>query len=188
MTIKTLYTRYFQKSLVFIYPLLGIKKGVSVTPISTYVSWEGNYSLADLKLICTYHIRDDKEFRIFERINLMGNRLFHDFKLLEDGTGAYIFDISQYAEDYKNFVNGSYSKLSAVLKRKIEEYYGAKSANYAYVESYLEPQKYFGIYSEIIGVDENTLKMVGELCDKPDLVRENLVAKVKDLQIREGIT
>lgn len=188
MAIKTLYKDYFQKSRVFLYPVLGIKKGVSVTPIMTYVSWEGNYSLADRKLICTYHIRDDKEFRIFEKINLMGNRLFHDFKLLEDGTGAYIFDMSEHAQDFDSFVSGSYSKLSADLKKKIEAFYGAKSANFAYVESYLEPQKYFGIYAQILGEAEETLKMVGELCDKPDLGQENLHAKVKDLQIRQEIT
>ncbi len=92
MAIKMLYKDYFQKSRVFLYPILGIKRGVSVTPINTYVSWEGHYKPEDCKLICTYHIRDDKEAKMFEKSALLGNRLFHDVKLLgDDSTSAYIF-------------------------------------------------------------------------------------------------
>ncbi len=37
MVIDTLYRKYFQKSKIFIYPLLGIKQGTKIVPIETYL-------------------------------------------------------------------------------------------------------------------------------------------------------
>jgi hypothetical protein len=45
MVIKSLYKDYFQKSRVFLYPALEIKRGGSVTPVETYISWKNNYNL-----------------------------------------------------------------------------------------------------------------------------------------------
>ena len=42
-----LYTKYFQKSMIFLYPILGIKRGTSVTPLQTYFKWEGRYTAED---------------------------------------------------------------------------------------------------------------------------------------------
>lgn len=67
--INSLYTDYSQKSKLFLYPLLKIRRGVSVTPISTYTSWVGHYDHTDYKLMCTYHIRDDKEFHLLKKQN-----------------------------------------------------------------------------------------------------------------------
>ena len=67
MAITSLYKDYFQKSRIFMYPILEIKRGASVTPIETYLSWEDQYSLCDRKLICHYHLRDDSEFTVFEK-------------------------------------------------------------------------------------------------------------------------
>ena len=59
MAIKSLYKDYFQKSRIFMYPLLNIKRGSSVTPIETYMSWSEQFSIYDKKLICLYYLRDD---------------------------------------------------------------------------------------------------------------------------------
>ena len=67
MVIESLYTDYFQKSKAFIYPVLGVKRGSSVTPIETYMSWVGHYSLEDMRLICNYHMREDIDFINFEK-------------------------------------------------------------------------------------------------------------------------
>ena len=61
--IKSLYTDYFQKSRIFLYPALVIPRGTSVTPTETYTSWTGHYDHKDCKFIATYHLRSDKEFR-----------------------------------------------------------------------------------------------------------------------------
>ena len=58
----SLYKEYFQKSRIFMYPLLGMKRGSSVTPIETYIAWEGVYEAHDAKLVCKYYLRNDPEF------------------------------------------------------------------------------------------------------------------------------
>ncbi len=162
---------------------------MSVTPINTYVSWEGHYKPEDCKLICTYHIRDDKEAKMFEKSALLGNRLFHDVKLLgDDSTSAYIFDLSSHKDNWECFINGTYSEISPEHKKRIKDFYGEKNPNFAYIESYLEPNKYFNMYARMMEVDEKILQETGQLCDKPDLKQETLEANVKNLQIREELT
>lgn len=181
MGIKSLYRDYFQKSRVFLYPALEIKRGVSVTPIQTFVAWEHHYKPEDRKFICLYHLRDDKEFETFEKTKLLGNKLFHDFVETEDGKGIYVFDYEPFAKDWDMFLDGKYSKMSAVHKKKIKNFYGVYSTNFAYVESFLHPEKYFNIYAEILGVDVEHLKEVGELCSIPDMNEETLTATIKTI-------
>jgi len=188
MSIKSLYKDYFQKSRVFLYPALDIRRVNSITPICTYISWEGQYEQGDAKLMCLYHLRNDQEFRMFEKTKLFGNRLFHDFKETYDGKAVYVFDFKPLQEDWNNFIHGQYSKLSNDHKKKILNFYGYKSPNYAYVESFLHPEKYYKMYSEVINVRENLLKEVGQLCDKPDSDQEKLIATVKSLEMKQEIS
>jgi hypothetical protein len=52
---------------VFLYPLLGIKRGTSVTPDETYVSWNENYSSRGYEVnVCIYETRKDEEYKNFE--------------------------------------------------------------------------------------------------------------------------
>ncbi len=170
------------------YPLLEIKKGASVTPIETYISWEGFYKPQDRKFCCLYHLRDDKDFINFEKDKLINNKLFHDFKQTEDGKGIYVFDFNSYAEDWDNIIKGKYSKLTPIYKRKIENFHNKKESNYAYIESFLYPEKYYSMYSEMIGVAENLLKDVGELCSLMDFEKENLHAKIKNLELKSKLS
>ena len=80
--IRSLSKDYFQKSRVFLYPALGIKRGVPNTPIETYVSWDGVYAPGDMKLCCLYHLKNDDDFKNFEKSKLLGNKLFNDFKFV----------------------------------------------------------------------------------------------------------
>jgi hypothetical protein len=184
MTIKSLYKDYFQKSRVFLYPLLEIKRGSSVMPIQTYVSWEGHYVPEDRKLICLYHLRDDEEFIRFEKQKLLGNHLFLDFKPVEDDKGVYVFDLKKSKDDFDLFLQGRYSKMSAIHKKIVKSYYGVYSSNFVYVESFLNPEKYFAIYSEILGVDAEELRKVGELCSLPDMEMERLVIEINELTLK----
>lgn len=165
------------------YPVLDIKRGSSVTPIEVFSSWEGFYKLEDAKLICLYHLRSDKEFGIFEKNKLFGNPLFHDFKHVEGNKGVYVFDFSQYKHDWNHFVQGKYSKLSYGTKNKIKNFTGVNDSSFAYVESFLHPEKYYGIYADLVGETVETLKSVGELCDPPNLEKETLKIEVKNLDL-----
>jgi len=181
--IKNVYKEYFQKSRVFLYPALDIKKGNSIVPVECYTQWDNKYTLNDQKLICLYHLRSDKEFKAFESKHLYGNKLYDNFFLLDDSIGAYIFDFKVFKQDINNFVNGKYSKLSAELKKKIVTFF-AQSIKYTHVHSYLYPEKYFRLYSDLLGVNIDILKEVGELCSPPDLEKENLTLEIKNLHIQ----
>jgi hypothetical protein len=183
MVIKSLYRDYFQKSKVFLYPLLDIRRGGSITPIQTYFSWENHYKPEDTKFICLYYLRDDMEFRRFEKQKLLGNKYFFDFKIIEENKGVYIFDYKSIGESWDNFVLGRYSKLSADHKKKIKTFYSSNNSHYAYVESYLHPERYFRMYADMLNVNEEVLKSVGELCSKPDYEKEKLLACIKNLEI-----
>ena len=80
------------------------------------------------------------------------------------------------------FLNGKYSKIDVNTKRKILDFFDKKSGNYAYVESYLFPEKHYETYARILGVDIAMLQSVGELCDKPNLDKEKLLIEVADLE------
>jgi len=181
--IKSVYYEYFQKSRVFLYPALRIAKGGSVTPISTYTSWTGHFSHGDMKLMCTYHIRDDKEFKAFEKAKLLGNPMFEDFYLLEDDTGMYIFDFTEFAEDWTLFLEGRYSKIGSRLKLLILNHFNKSKENYVYMDSYLNPELYYEIYSRILECDKKILEDVVELCDKPDLDKETTAVNLKSLEV-----
>lgn len=170
------------------YPALDIKRGGSVTPTETYVSWKDNHRIEDAKLICKYHLRNDPEFISFEKTKLFGNKLFHDFKQPEPNVGIYVFDFGYMKADWQHFLEGKYSKFSVEHKKKIKTYTGFNSSDMPYVESFLEPTKYFRIYSEMMDVKETLLRSVGELCSAPNLEKETLEIPINNLHISQIIT
>lgn len=181
MDIKSLYRDYFNKSRIFLYPLLDIKRGSSITPIETYISWNDMIIPKDRKFICLYHLRDDIQYRQFEKVKLFGNPLFDDFKELEDNKVIYIFNFDKYGEDWNNFLKGKYSKLSPELRKKIKEFFKSNPSNSVRLDSFLNPNKYFNLYADLLGVDSNLLKEVGELCSFPDIEKETLILNTKSL-------
>lgn len=181
--ITSLYKDYFQKSKIFLFPVLNIKKGGSVTPIETYTSWTNNYDFDDCKLMCVYHLRNDDEFRMFEKAKLIGNKYFHDFKQIENNNGVYVFDLKSIYHEWRCFIKGKYSKMSVDHKRTICSYIG-NTANLPYVQSFLYPENYFKMYSEMINIKESVLREVGELCDPPNVEKETLTISIKDLEFK----
>jgi hypothetical protein len=185
MKINSLYKDYIQKSRIFLYPLLGIRRHNSVTPIQTYMHWNPHYNYSDCKFIMQYHARTDNEFKVFEDVKLFNNPLFHNFYELEDDTNAYVFDFSdKYEKDFMSVVNGKYSELSPAVKKAILNFFKGQASHHVYIESYLHPEKYFPMYADILNVDINNLKYAGELCDKPDLTKEMLELQIKNQSIK----
>lgn len=178
-----MYKDYFQKSRVFLYPALEIKRGVSVTPIETYMCWEGNYDLADAKFCCLYYLREDDEFKLFEKIKLLGNKLFSDFRQVEEKKGVYVFDMNEIKSDWDAIVSGKYSRISQEHKKKIRHYIGLNSPNLPYIDSFLYPERHFKLYSELMGVPESILIDVGELCSIPDINQETLKVAILNLEV-----
>jgi hypothetical protein len=164
------------------YPLLDIPRGSLAVPTETYVSWEGKYTSEDAKLVCVYHTSSSPEYINFENNVLMRHTRLCDYIKVDSTTSVFIFDFSDLKDDWGHFINGHYSKISDKLKRKILNYFNDNSANHVYVESYLFPEKYRKDYADLLAVDVELLEETGELCDKPDILKEELLIKVPDLE------
>lgn len=180
-----LYAKYFQKSRVFLYPLLQLPKGSGVTPIETYVRWEGRHHQNKQKFICVYHDRNDLEFKKIEKDRLEKHPLYES-TLVVEGKKVIIFDFSKLEKDWYYFLNGEYSKLSYQSKSKISKYFGSKTEHSVYIDSYLYPHKYFDLYARLLDVKTSTIRTVGELCDRPNLHKETLTTKelVREINVR----
>ncbi len=180
MVIDALYKSYFQKSRIFLYPLLDIRRGASVVPEITYVSWENHLKPEDMKLILIYPKRSDTDYMNFKKHVLLNHSRTTDFVDLNENQLLVTFDFSDLKDDWTKFLNGQYSQMNVKIKRKIRDFFDPNSGNYVYVDSYLFPEKYFNLYADLLDTPVDLLKSVGELCSKPDLEKENLVAEVLD--------
>ena len=181
--VNRVYDEYIQKSRIFIYPLLDIKKGSEAVPIESYVSWTGVFDSSEMKYVCIYHLRDDDTFKRFEKVKLTGNKLFHAYYETVDGNGAYVFDMSEYKSDWNHFIDGKYTLLSSNTKNAILKFFMTNKSNYHQINSYLNPEIYFEQYANLLNVSEKLLRDVGELCSKPDLDKETLIAEIKSISL-----
>jgi hypothetical protein len=172
MTIDSIYRDYFQKSKIFIYPLLEIKRGAVAVPDQTYLAY-GDMIRPEHKIfLCCYLDRQDDAYLNFEREMLFGHTRFKGFFKMADGSKLFMFDFSDIGSDWDHLVHGRYSKVSLERRRKILNHFEKGTGNHIYIESFLFPEKYREQYAEILDVDMRVLERVGELCDKPDLSRE----------------
>ena len=178
-----MYKAYFQKSKVFLYPLLNIKKGVDFVPIETFLCWADNFTVKDKKFICLYEQKKSEEWSRFENDYLFSNILFFDYVSLDKDVHLYVFDMSDFASDYRNIIKGKYSHLTDSTKDTIMNFFGEKGAIAKYVEEYLYPEYYMDQYAEELNVSVSQLQEVGELCSKPDMNKENLIYKKPDKAI-----
>jgi hypothetical protein len=181
--ITTLYDKYFQKSKVFLFPLLELPKSSLIASVQTYIAWENNIRQEDCKLICVFSDITSTYFEAYEEnyINLSPLLLTkHDGK---DNKRVCIFDLSDFSIDIKHFLKGKYSYLSDNAKMLIKRYYGSTSTEFAYVDTFINPKEYTKIYSELLGVTEETLRQVGELCDPYDINKEFLKFTPVNLEV-----
>lgn len=172
---------------MFLYPLLGIRRGVSITPIESYVSWTGVCEVADRKLICVYDIKNDDDFKLFEKTKLLNNPKFSSFYELPDDKGAYIFDYTNESVLWDQFVEGKYAKFADEKKKIILKFFEGNISNHNLITSYLYPDKYYQIYADHLDVPVEVLIKVGQLCSPPDLTKENLTSDVKQIQFLDYI-
>ena len=181
--IDSVYSEYFQKSRSFLYPALEIKRETEYIPTGVYMSIEGLYEPEDCKLICTYKNDDTEKYKLFVEENILQNPLFEKMITVK-GYNLYIFDFQQLTSDWFNVLLGKYSKLSVPLKKAIKNYYGENSKQYIkYIQCFLYPEKFFEVYANLLGVEIDILKKVGELCDACDLEKETLKIPIEDLEM-----
>lgn len=169
---KKVYSKYFQKSKIFLYPLLGIERGLEFVPANTYICWDTILNVSDYKLICVYENKNTLEFKNFVLKKIKSNKLFEK-EINQKEKQIYIFSLKFYQFEFDNFIEGHYSKYSKSSKNKILLYF-KETRVYMHIKSFLEPELFHKDYSELLDVDLKIIKKVHELCDKPDLKKETL--------------
>ena len=174
------YTEYFQKSKVFLYPLLRIKKNVPFTPAETYICWDGVYGVEDIKFLCVYNVEINDKFKTFEA-GLKNNILFEEYHKLSDDTHLYVFDFSPFKKDFEMFVKGKYSQFSAISKDAIEDFFGKNGKIASFVTAFLFPDIYHAEYAKELNVPVSVIESVYELCNKPNMNKETLYEKLSEV-------
>ena len=113
-----LFKEYFQKSKVFLYPLLNIPKGSKYIPEEVYMHCNSKEYVGDeYKLFCVYKGNGSRSFEAFETIKLLKNELFVDYKDLGNGHNLYVFDLSVYPQTWIAVRKGMYSKINEREKK-----------------------------------------------------------------------
>ena len=177
---KKVYAEYFQKSKVFLYPLLNIKKGIRFVPLETYLSWPGLFGIEKNKFFCLYKVPEgDEEQKMFKQLHLKTNEHFEEwFPLKKHSWGddqllLCQFNFNVYKKDLNKFRKGKYSQFSEYVKKRILDFFGDIGSISDYVESYLYPEN----------LPINVFEEVGELCDKPDLHKEMFVKEIVEMKL-----
>jgi hypothetical protein len=169
---NSVFANYFQKSKVFLYPLIEMKKTHTYTPVETYVRWKNNFKLSDKKLICEYKITPSKKFNTFEKKYIRVNSYLDDIVYLSESKMVCIYDMSKFEDEFIYFIKGEYSKFKQVYKEKVLNFYREDGNKNKYVDSYLFPKKYHEMYAKELDVDLSLIENTFELCNKPDLEKE----------------
>lgn len=178
MVINDIYKKYFQKSQIFLYPLLGFERG-TIAPIQTYMTLEGKYKVEDRKFVLVYDPILADDFEAFKTNRLLKHKLLIENIEDQDRKQIFVFDFSSFTSDWELISTGKYSQISIVNKRKILNYFEKNSANYIYIHSYLFPNKWFNRYAELLDVKLDLLLSVGELIDKPNFDKEAFHLNIK---------
>lgn len=159
-------SNYNQKSYLFLYPILNIKRNHLIKPKQTYIH-SSEVDISDHTLILEYDLSKET-MNLFAKTWLYTNPLF----LRQDGDFLFHFGLSVYKDDWEKFVAGKYSKLSNTLKDTITQHYKSDKDIQGTIHSYLYPDKYYKEYSDYYGISRSLLEKVGEVIDPPDLDKE----------------
>jgi hypothetical protein len=172
---ESVYTDYFQKSKVFLYPLLEMRKGIIQVPIQTYVEWEGVYTIVDCKFMCEYTTKMTPKFNKFSISFLEKHPLYEEHVQLAEDKYLYVFNFIRFKSDFKRFVDGEYSLFSLDNKIKILDFFSSQVKISKYVSGFLTPDSVHEDYALYLGVSVEAVQNTNEVCSPPDLEKETLV-------------
>lgn len=180
---RYIHKKYFQKSLNFLFPLLGLKREMTFVPVGTYLWWNGGESIEDKYLLVGYEADfESSVFKAFEKKNLLAHPDLHKCYDVEGGR-IYVFDMVRHSDTVDKFLEGKYSKFSEKDKRKILSYHDASLEKEPrpgrYIHMTLYPELYYEqVARDLEGVSVETLREVGELTNRYDKTNETLNIKI----------
>lgn len=172
---RGVYTDYFQKSKIFLYPLLKLKKGMTYVPKQTYLIWDNVYSIKDIKFICEYRFKNESKFTKFILDTFAGHILYDHLVQLSDDRCLVVFDFSSLKSDYNKIIKGQYSKLSLDNKITIIEFFDDKGTIHDCIQGFLTPGEVHERYAQKLGVRTELIETVYEVCSPPDLEKETII-------------
>ena len=114
---------YFQKSKVFLYPLLNFKDNELFKPINTFLYCDKiDESIIDYNLLVLYKFEEKTLFEKFEATKIIPHKDMVNCYLTDDGM-LYIFNLSHFSETVDHFINGDYSKFPEAVKKIIYKFH-----------------------------------------------------------------
>lgn len=153
-----------QKSINFLFPLTGFKKFDIYTPYGTYLYWKDE-TIDDYKLII-YYKNIPEDFYTFEKNVILkkdrrGNENVENCYRVKNGM-VYIYDMSYWAKDILQFLEGKYSRMSPAAKKQILYYNDIKDnkkvepGRYIYMSLY--PQLFYRAVAEELCVGQGDVE------------------------------
>ncbi len=181
---------YRQKSKLFLWPLVRIKRTVGLKPLQTFLidPSQAIYE-TDYKIIAPFFKDPTERQGVFDEDDLLTNEFFHDFyetdKLL-----VYVFDLRSYNDDFDKFLEGRYTEYSKASKALVNMYYGSKVGlnfkPHPQVDAYLNPKESTYVkVADQLEIDVYELIKGVEIVDPPDLEKETFY---EDTVIRSNLS
>jgi hypothetical protein len=138
----------------------------------------------DYKLIMTFEKEESSEFNQYESNFILTSKyLDHSDYYETDTLRVYIFDISEFKNDFDLFLKGKYTDFSTRTKGLINLYWGYKEGRSKFVthpqiEAYLSPtMETYETVARELNVPIDLLLSVVEIVDPPDLASETFTGK-----------
>lgn len=172
------YQSYLQKSSLFCYPILGIRKHSRFVPSGTYFALKDYYSVSDCRLICIYNNCDQTGFENFSESVIKSSKLFEKVFRISKSQRVYVFNFSLCKPDWDLILMGKYSRLSNGYKNAILDFHKDFEYDRGVLEKILNPDKYYEEFSEIFNVPARVFEEVKEVMDKPNLEKESFKISV----------
>ena len=169
---NNIYDSYTQKSRIFCYTVLGIKRGASYIPEETYMAWKGEYSYEDCRLVVHYKKCNGSFFAAYSKGILEKCALFEKYVEINKDERVYIFDFTPHKENWMKILDGKYSQLKHTYKKAIETFYWKDYHQRKTVSKLIYPLQHYAEFAGYVGVDPELVREVGEVYDKPDLEKE----------------
>ena len=175
------YTRYFQKSKVFLYPLLGIKKGYKHVQKNTYVIWDQFFDKNDYRLMAVYDNDNSVDYKVFVDTVLQPLPASHAKFKISESKDLFLFDMARHKHDFDCFYDGRFSQMTVEAKRRIKNYFGSVGRISKYISSFLDPEEFHDDYAEAFNVSHELIQDVYEVCSKPDIDKETFREKTLEV-------
>jgi len=153
-----------------LYPLLGFGT-TEPRPKQTYLAYYDEVEIEEEKLVCAYE-REYSDHYVLYRDNVIKTHPKFLRMIQDDNFDYFIFDLSEFSEDFQYFLKGEYSKFSRRVKDLIISHYGQTKVGPIMIDMHLNPENYHEFFAQEFGSDIESWKQAHETLQAPDIDKE----------------